>query len=368
MATTKITAAEIQKAEKQLKELQIPYDYDSLEYPIEVLLYKFKTGEIKDGASIYIPNYQRNFIWTEKDMGRFIESLFLGVPIQPIFGSLDDETGFIEVIDGSQRIRTINEFVNNGLILRNLKKLDSLNGFTYEDLAPARQNKFQTIGLRFQIISDKATKEVKQDIFYRINTSGMRASPSEIRKGSFSGDFYNFVIECSKNELFEKLAPLSKGKIKRGDAQELVLRFFAYTELGTDSKTKGQGFLNDYVEVKNRDKFSKEEKERLEQNFNAILFFVEKFFPYGFAKSVGSNSTPRVRFEAISVGSFLALQEKPDLKPAYMDWLDSLEFDNEVASDGSNNTGRLTSRVNFVKNCLLNVTKKTDLKYEKGKK
>ena len=77
MATTKITAAEIQKAEKQLKELQIPYDYDSLEYPIEVLLYKFKTGEIKDGASIYIPNYQRNFIWTEKDMGRFIESLFL---------------------------------------------------------------------------------------------------------------------------------------------------------------------------------------------------------------------------------------------------------------------------------------------------
>jgi uncharacterized protein with ParB-like and HNH nuclease domain len=365
MATKKITAEDIQEAEKQLKELKIPYDYDSLEYPIEVLLYKFKTGLIKDGASIYIPNYQRNFVWAEKDMCRFIESLFLGVPIQPIFGSLDDKTGFIEVIDGSQRIRTINEFVNNGLILKNLKKLDSLNGFSYTDLDPARQNKFQTIGLRFQIISDKATEEVKQDIFYRINTSGLPASPSEIRKGSFSGDFYNFIIECSKDELFEKLAPLSKDKIKRGDAQELVLRFFAYTELGTDSKTKGQGFLNDYVEIKNKDKF---DKEKLKEYFKTMLSFVEKFFPYGFAKSANSNSTPRVRFEAISVGCFLALQEKSDLKPAYMDWLDSMEFDDEVASDGSNNTGRLTSRVNFVKNCLLNVTKKSDLKYEKGKK
>ena len=363
MAIKKITAEDIQKAEKQLKELQIPYDYDSLEYPIEVLLYKFRTGLIQDGASIYIPNYQRNFVWTEKDMCRFIESLFLGVPIQPIFGSLDDKTGFIEVIDGSQRIRTINEFVNNGLVLKNLKKLDSLNGFSFNDLPPARQNKFQTTGLRFQIISDKATEEVKKDIFYRINTSGLPASPSEIRKGSFSGDFYNFIIECSKDKLFEKLAPLSKDKIKRGDAQELVLRFFAYTELGTDSRIKGQSFLNDYVELKNKDKFN---KEKLRNNFKTMLSFVEKFFPYGFSKSANSSSTPRVRFEAISVGSFLALQEKPDLKPYYMDWLNSLEFDDEVASDGSNNAGRLTSRVNFVKNCLLNITKKSDLKYEKG--
>ncbi|MGI8670474.1 MAG: DUF262 domain-containing protein [Aridibacter sp.] len=365
MATKKITAEDIQKAEKQLKELQIPYDYDSLEYPIEVLLYKFKTGLIKDGASIYIPNYQRKFVWDKKDMYRFIESLFLGVPIQPIFGSLDDKTGFIEVIDGSQRIRTINEFVNNGLILSNLKKLDALNGFGYENLEPARQNKFQTIGLRFQIISDKATDEVKKDIFYRINTSGLRASASEIRKGSFSGDFYDFVIECSKNVLFEKLAPLSENKIKRGDTEELILRFFAYTELGTDSKIKGQNFLNDYVELKNKGKFN---KEKMRKDFETMLSFVEKYFPFGFAKSANSNSTPRVRFEAISVGSYLALQEKPDLKPLYMDWLDSVEFDDEVASDGSNNTGKLTSRVNFVKNCLINVTKKSDLKYEKGKK
>ena len=113
-----ISEKDQEKAEKQIKELQIPYDYDSKEYPIEVLLFKFKTGLIKDGASIYIPHYQRDFVWTEFEMSRFIESLLLGVPIQPIFGSLDDKTGFIEIIDGSQRIRTVNTFVNNLLTLK----------------------------------------------------------------------------------------------------------------------------------------------------------------------------------------------------------------------------------------------------------
>ena len=199
-----ITDKEREKAEKQIKELNIPYDYNTLEYPIEVLLYKFKTGVIKDGASIYIPNYQRNFVWNEYEMSRFIESLFLGVPIQPIFASINDNSGYIEIIDGSQRIRTIDAFVNHGLVLQDLKKLTTLNGFSYLDLDLSRQNKFQTNSLRFQIISDKATEEIKQDIFYRLNTSGRKASPAEVRKGSFGGKFYDFIIECSENKLFKK--------------------------------------------------------------------------------------------------------------------------------------------------------------------
>ena len=362
MPAIKKTAQEIENVEKQIRKLSIPYDYDTKEYPIEVLLFKFKTGEIKDGASIYIPNYQRDFVWNDGDRRKFIESLFLGVPIQPIFASLDDDTGFIEIIDGSQRIRTINEFVNKSLVLKDLKKLTFLNGFSYEDLSLARQYKFQTIAIRFQIVSDKATEEVKRDIFYRINTTGIKANPSEIRKGSFAGKFYDFVIECSKDELFKELTPLSNSKIKRGDAQELVLRFFAYTERGTNSKIKGQKFLDEYVQSK-PDNFNKVE---LKNNFEKMLEFVKENFPFGFARSANADSTPRVRFEAIAVGSFLALQKKADLVPAYMNWLNSKEFEREVVSGGSTNTGKLTSRVNFVRDCLLNVIKKNDLTYEKS--
>ncbi len=365
MATTRkqITDKEIELAEKQIKESQIPYTYDTKEYPIEVLLFKFKNGVLTDGASMYIPNYQRNFVWNENEMSRFIESLFLGVPIQPIFAAIDDKTGSIEIIDGTQRIRTIDAFVHKNLELQNLKKLTSLNGFTYKDLDSSRQNKFQTITLRFQIISDKATEEIKQDIFYRLNTSGKKASPAEVRKGSFGGEFYDFVTECSNGDLFKKLTPLSKDKIKRGDAQELVLRFFTYSELGEDPTLRGKGYLDKYVEEKNKNGF---DKQNLQNNFISMLKFVEKYLPRGFGKSSGSKSTPRVRFEAISVGSFLALQYDPTLKPTYMDWLDSKEFDDQVASDGSNNSGRLTRRVNFVRDCLLNRIKKEQLNYGKS--
>ena len=251
-------------------------------------------------------------------MSRFIESLFLGVPIQPIFASINDNSGYIEIIDGSQRIRTIDAFVNHGLVLQDLKKLTTLNGFSYLDLDLSRQNKFQTNSLRFQIISDKATEEIKQDIFYRLNTSGRKASPAEVRKGSFGGKFYDFIIECSENKLFKKLTPLSKDKIKRGDAQELVLRFFTYSEFGEDPKIRGQKYLDKYVEEKNKNGF---DKHTLQNNFITMLEFVEKYIPNGFSKSSASDSTPRVRFEAISVGSFLALQYDPTLKPTYIDWL-----------------------------------------------
>ena len=44
-----------------------------------------------------------------------------------------------------------------------------------------------------------------------------------------------------------------------------------------------------------------------------MLSFVQKTFPSGFKKYNNSDSTPRPYFEAISVGSYLALQQKTNL-------------------------------------------------------
>ena len=84
-----------------------------------------------------------------------------------------------------------------------------------------------------------------------------------------------------------------------------------------------------------------------------MVDFVEKYFPYGFRKVKNAKSTPRVRFEAISVGVHLALQVNPDLVPASMDWLDSEQFKEHTTSDASNSSTKLRDRVEFVKNSLL---------------
>ena len=96
--------------------------------------------------------------------------------------------------------------------------------------------------------------------------------------------------------------------------------------------------------------------------------FVEKNFPYGFARSINASSTPRVRFEAISVGVHFALEEKPGLSPIYMDWLESEDFKNVTTSDSSGNAGKLDKRISFVKDCLLNNIKREELSYAEGER
>lgn len=356
------SSKDFSNAEKQIKELQIPYEYDTKEYPIEVLLYKFDSTD-SEKSTIIIPTYQREFIWRDDMKSRFIESLLLGVPIQPLFAAILDEDGDLELIDGSQRLRTIEAFVKDEFQLGGLKKLKVLNGFKYSDFTPARKNKFGLINLRLHVINEKADLSIRQDIFDRINTSGEKAKPSEVRKGALAGNFYAFVIECAKNPLFRKLCPITENSRKRGEAEELVLRFFTYADYGTINKEKGRRILDQYLIEQNEKGFDRNKKKN---EFNRMLSFVEAHFELGFKKSPKSSFTPRVRFEAISLGVYFALKEKPKLQPVYMEWLESEEFDEVTTSDASNNPGRLNARVEFVKDCLLNNIKKNSLTYEES--
>jgi hypothetical protein len=84
-----------------------------------------------------------------------------------------------------------------------------------------------------------------------------------------------------------------------------------------------------------------------------MLTFVATFYPFGFRKAPESNEVPRVRFEAISVGSHLALQINPRLKPKSFDWLESQEFQAHTRTDASNSAAKLRGRVEYVRDKLL---------------
>ena len=80
----------------------------------------------------YIPPYRRNFVWDGKRKCRFIESVFLGLPIPMMFVAETDD-GRLKVVDGAQRIQTLEVFLNE-LVLENLKQLPALNGFRCSDI------------------------------------------------------------------------------------------------------------------------------------------------------------------------------------------------------------------------------------------
>lgn len=345
MSSQRETITEDKKtaAEEQIRALRKEIDYNTRDYSIDFLIQQFHNDEF------YIPDeYQRQYIWNEEDKNRFIESILLGLPIPLMFFS-DTEDGRCEIIDGAQRTQAMEEFMSGDLVLSELKKLTSLNGFNYNDIPTYYRKKFDKTNMRVIVLSDDTTLEIRQEIFNRINTTGREANASEIRRGSYRGPFMDFLMECTKDPLFIEVCPISKTMSKRYEQLELIIRFFAFLERYQSFTHRVDNFLDDYIESK----LESFDKESMKAEFDSMLRFVKKYFPCGFAKSAHAKSTPRVRFEAISVGVALALKEKPELIPKSMDWLESKEFHAHTTTHASNSPTRVSGRILYVKDRLL---------------
>ncbi|MGN1156525.1 MAG: DUF262 domain-containing protein, partial [Agathobacter sp.] len=330
-------------AEEQIRALRKEIDYNTRDYSIDFLIQQFRDDEF------YIPDeYQRQYIWNDADKNRFVESILLGLPIPLMFFS-DTEDGRCEIIDGAQRTQAMEEFMSGDLILSDLKKLTSLNGFSYNDIPAYFRKKFDKTNMRIIVLSDDTSLEIRQEIFNRINTTGREANASEIRRGSFRGPFMDFLMACTKDPLFVEVCPISETMAKRYEQLELVIRFFAFLDHYQEFTHRVDSFLDEYIES-TKDSF---DQAKMKSEFDAMLRFVKEYFPYGFAKTAKAKSTPRVRFEAIAVGVALALREKPDLTPKSMEWLESEEFLRHTTTHASNSPARVSGRILYVKGKLL---------------
>lgn len=360
-----VTQDKVNLAEEQIEDKKQEIDYDTREFTIEFIVSKYLEKDNDDESELYVPEYQREFVWSYSHQSRFIESIILGLPIPLIFIAEIKETGRLEIVDGSQRIRTLAAFLQNQLKLVNLRTLDDLNGFYFRDLSPSRQRKFKNTPMRMIVLSDKADEEVRNDMFSRINTGGVDLKDMERRKGIYRGDFIDFVFECAENPLLSELCTINRYFEKRYEKAELVLRFFALSETYpnftfSENQLKKSGvarFLDEYVVWKNNN-FTDEEKIKKLQDFEIMLEFVKKTFPSGFKKYHDSDSTSRPYFESISVGSLLAIQEKPDLVVKQL-WRQnatnnqSHEFRIPIERYQTHKPENMLQRINYVKNRLL---------------
>ena len=151
--------------------------YDTVDWPIGYIKSQF------DAARLYVPTYQRSFVWNSTIKSKFIESIFMGLPIPFLFLYRHKETGTLEIVDGAQRIQTLVEFLNNKLILNDLKKLKSLNGKIFNDIPEKYQVIFETTSLRIIVLDEKTTENNRKEIFNRLNTTGEKLE--EIEEGHF---------------------------------------------------------------------------------------------------------------------------------------------------------------------------------------
>jgi hypothetical protein len=365
-----ISEKTVEDAERQILKEQKTVDYDTREFTIEIIVNKYLQDLNSDNNEIYVPDYQRDFVWSNERQSKFIESIILGLPIPFIFVAENpDKDNRLEIVDGSQRIRTLAAFLNNRLRLTKLDRLTKLEKFYFKDLSLSRQRKFRNTPLKMIVLSDKATEQVRNDMFERINRGSDLLKDMEKRKGIYRGYFNDFIYKvCATKDKFKRLCPI-KGEFfkQRQEAEELILRFFAFSENYPTFMPLRMGvakFLDSYFEKKNRELNQLKESDReqrlkkYENMFEQMLDFVEKYFDYGFAKSENSEYISRVYFEAIAVGCHLALKENPDLTPKndINRWLKSKEFREIISGKYHTHTpNRIKARVDFVKNNLLGI-------------
>ncbi len=343
------------QAESQIQELQKITDYEIKEWPIEVLVDKFTNGKETDTSELFIPDYQREMVWTAKQQSRFIESILIRLPVPFIFAAdvaQGDKTGFLEIVDGSQRLRTLDDFLGNRLQLVGLLRLTSANGMFFKDFSVARKLRFKRQTIRVIEMTDKADEDARREMFDRLNSGGTKLKSMEIRRGVHSGKYTDFITECADIELFKQIVKPSNRNAKHKEHEEMVLRYFAYVDNYKAFNKSVEGFLTEYLQSGNKS-FDEQKLNAQRIEFSKMLEFVQKHFPNGF-KRVGHESVPRIRFESIAVGTTLALRENPSLEPTNVSsWLDNAEFISHTRSDASNSRPKLINRIHFVRDNLL---------------
>ena len=207
------------------------------------------------------------------------------------------------------------------------------------------------------VLNENADDQARFEIFDRINTGSKIANKAEVRRGALIGDFLDLVIDLTDDPIFVGLAPVPEKSVKLREREELVTRFFAYSDAFNDGfdgyHDRPSAFLFAYAKRMNAVFHDHPEKiAEYRQRFMDVMAFASRVFPFGFRRGPGLVATPRARFEAIAIGSYLAMRDVPAVRDRAIDvssWVSGSDFSDVTGADGANAIGRLRGRVNFVR-------------------
>ena len=167
------------------------------------------------------------------------------------------------------------------LSLSNLEIFKDLNGLNFFDLPRAFQNSLKIRStIRAIIILRQSDKDIKYEVFQRLNTGGVRLNAQEIRNSAFPGKLNDQIIDLSEKKLFRKLLGI-KAKTKSRLYQEmkdveLVLRFLSLKDDWLNYSGGLKKILDSYMDVNKN--MEEKQVDSLASEFLATIEKVEIIF------------------------------------------------------------------------------------------
>jgi Protein of unknown function DUF262 len=217
------------------------------DYTVDGLVKRMREG------SVYVPEFQRGFVWDVKDASRFVESLLLGLPVPSIFLSKEADTGKLLVVDGQQRLLSLKYFYDG--IWEPTKREFSLRGVdrtfegrTYRGLRDEDRRRLDDAILHVTVFKqDEPSEDLSgiYQVFERLNSGGKKLTPQEIRSAvHHSGGMRELLRDLNKNVEWRAIYGPEDGRMRD---QELVLRFLAFYYDGDHYKSPLVTFLNSFM-------------------------------------------------------------------------------------------------------------------------
>ncbi|WP_338495564.1 DUF262 domain-containing protein [Streptomyces sp. SJL17-4] len=235
---------------------------------------------INEVAAMYLdgdlethPEFQRIFRWTLEQQSRLVESVFLGIPIPPIFVAQRSD-GVWDVVDGVQRLSTIFRFmgvlkddkgeIDLPLPLTSGEYLTSLSGVTWDteaispdseidpsdivELSEAQRRVFKRARLDFQIVQKESDDQAKFDLFQRLN-SGTRLSEQEARNClavMLDPSFSRWLDDLAAQGYYTSVVDITERKERESYGTENILRYLACAR-ATMSELREMGDFGEFL-------------------------------------------------------------------------------------------------------------------------
>lgn len=246
---------------------------------------------IKKGKIILEVPFQRKNIWSSDKASSLIESIVMNVPIPPLYFA-EEENGNWLVLDGLQRLSSIKKFYDNEFSLTKLEVLTDLNKIRYKELPPKAKGLLDDGMLRVNVIKKDSHRDIKYDIFMRLNRGAVTLNYQELRNCLYRGNLNDAAKElCEENKVFLSILKQKKPHQRYLDV-EFIIRYFAISDNiakdeNGDVYLKGYRgklvqYLNEYMDTNKN--CTLEQKENYKQRFNStiekvvLVFGVDKAF------------------------------------------------------------------------------------------
>jgi len=106
--------------------------------------------------------------WDRIKQSEFIESCLMNIPFQPLYFH-EQRDGNELVIDGTQRIITLDQFRRNEFVLSGLSINQNLNNINFDGLSSRYQNRFYDFDVKFHSFNPSTPRNIIDEFIRKIN-------------------------------------------------------------------------------------------------------------------------------------------------------------------------------------------------------